>query len=187
MSLDLGACSDAELASLALGGRQAAYSMLMERHRGAIFRLLRTYTGDADAALDLTQQSFIAAFSALDRYDRTRAFPFWITRIALNKARDWSRRRSVRRFFTFARPLEAAHDIADDVKSIEGSLADRHELARVIAAIAALPPTLKDILVLRTIEGLSQAETAALLGVSEKAVETRLYRARASLQKTLRD
>lgn len=187
MSLDLGACSDAELASLALGGRQAAYSTLMERHSGVLFRLLRTYTGDADAALDLTQQSFIAAFGALDRYDRTRAFQFWITRIALNKARDWSRRRSVRRFFTFARPLEAAHNIADDAISIEGSLADRQELARVMAAIAALPPTLKDILVLRAIEGLSQAETAVLLGVSEKAVETRLYRARARLQKTLRD
>ena len=48
-------------------------------------------------------------------------------------------------------------------------------------AIAALPASLKEPLVLRTIEGLSQAETAEVLGISEKAVETRLYRARSKL------
>lgn len=59
--------------------------------------------------------------------------------------------------------------------------ADRQELERVAAAIAALPGNLRETLVLRTIEGLSQAETAETLGVSEKAVETRLYRARQKL------
>src|SRR3546814_11034677 len=57
VSLDLAACSDGELAALALGGRQPAYRELMLRHRGSVFRLLRSHIGDADAAVDLTQQS----------------------------------------------------------------------------------------------------------------------------------
>ncbi len=55
-----------------------------------------------------------------------------------------------------------------------------------MAAIAALPANLKEPLLLRSIEGLSQAETAALLGISEKAVETRVYRARMKLAEMLR-
>src|SRR3546814_6948298 len=73
VSLDLAACSDGELAALALGGRQLAYNELMRRHRGSVFRLLRSNVGDADAAVDLTQQSFIAAFSALHSYDGERS------------------------------------------------------------------------------------------------------------------
>ena len=186
MSLDFAGCSDGELAALALGGRQAAYTELMQRHRGAVFRLLRSHTGDADAAVELTQQSFIAAFRALNRYDGNRPFQLWIARIAINKARDWARRRAVRRIFTFARPIEEAVDVADPAAPLDAEIADRRELARTMAAIAELPATLKDTLVLRTIEGLSQGETARVLGISEKAVETRLYRSRARLDNFLR-
>ena len=59
--LDLAACTDGELAALALGGREAAYRALMDRHRAAAFRLARHHCGNDDAALDVTQQSFIAA------------------------------------------------------------------------------------------------------------------------------
>ena len=186
MSLDLAACSDGELAALALGGRQPAYSELMRRHRDGVFRLLRGQTGDADTALDLTQQSFIAAFAALRSYDGDRPFRLWISRIALNKARDWARRRAVRRLFTFARPIEEAIDVADPGISTDIRLDDRRELERTMAAIAMLPASIKDVLILRTIEGMSQAESACVLGISEKAVETRLYRARARLAEILR-
>src|SRR3546814_1151031 len=64
----------------------------------------------------------------------------------------------------------------------EGLLLDSQQLERTMTAIAALPGSLKEPLILRTIEGLSQAETALVLGISEKAVETRVYRARARLE-----
>lgn len=187
MTLDLAGCSDGELAALALAGRQAAYGELMNRHRDGVYRLARGHTGDSDAALDLTQQSFVAAFSALSAYDGARPFKFWISRIAINKCRDWARRRAVRRFLSFAIPIDEAHDIADPAASAETVLADRDELRRTMAAIAGLPASLKDTLILRTIEGMTQAEAALVLGVSEKAVETRLYRARAKLEEKLRD
>ena len=69
MTLALGECSDGELAALALAGRQAAFRELLDRHRASVFRLARGSTGDDDAALDVTQEAFIAAFAALKSYD----------------------------------------------------------------------------------------------------------------------
>lgn len=187
MTLALGDCSDGELAALAIAGRQPAYAEILSRHRDAIFRMVRSTIGDADAAVDVTQEAFIAAFAALKSYDGSRPFRTWLSRIAINKSRDWARRRAVRQFLSFAMPIETAESVADDSIPADRQLADRAELARVSAAIARLPGTIREPLVLRTIEGLSQSETAEVLGISEKAVETRLYRARNKLIEFLRD
>ena len=187
MSLALGDCSDGELAALALGGRQSAYTALLARYREPVFRLVRATIGDSDAAIDVTQEAFVSAFAALKSYDSERPFKTWISRIAINKCRDWARRRAVRRFFSFALPIEAAATIADNTIAADQQIAGRAELARVQAAIAMLPLAIREPLVLRTIEGMTQAEAAQVLGISEKAVETRLYRARARLTELLRD
>ena len=185
MSLSLSDCSDGELAALALAGRQTAYRELLARHREAVFRLVRATIGEPAEAIDVTQEAFISAFAALKRYDPDRPFIAWLKRIALNKCRDWARRRTVRSFFTRAVPLEDALSIADDAALADTQAADRAELARVSAAITRLPARLREVLLLRAVDGLSQAEAADILGVSEKAIETRLYRARAKLEEML--
>ena len=185
MSLDLTGASDGELAALHLGGNPAAAREIMRRHRAPIYRLVQNHIGDASEALDVTQEAFIAAFSALRSYDQARPLRVWLSRIAINKCRDWARRRAVRRFFTFAAPLEAADHTAAELVPADQALAAAQELTAVRAAIAALPPALKEPLILRTIEGLSESETAQALGISNKAVETRLYRARAALGKAV--
>lgn len=186
MSLPLSDGSDAELAALALGGRQDAYRELLARHREVVFRLVRATTGDPHEALDITQETFVAAFSALVRYDPERPFVVWLKQIALNKCRDWARRRRVRAFFTRAAPLDDAFDVSDDdVVPADVQAETRAELARVTAAISRLPVRLREALVLRTVNDLSQAEAAEILSVSEKTVETRLYRARTKLKAML--
>ena len=169
------------LVSEALAGRQQGFTGLMRLHRDAVYRLARNYTGGTDEALDITQDCFASAFTALRSYDPNRPFRLWLLRIAVNKCHDWSRRRAVRRFFTFAAPIDDAIQIADDAAAPDRAVADAIELDRVSAGIARLPVQLREVLILRTIDGLSQAETAQLLGISQKAVETRLHRARATL------
>lgn len=178
--------SDGELATLSIAGRQAAFAEIMRRYREPVFRLARGVVGETDEALDLVQETFVAAHQALPRYDPQRAMKAWLSTIAINKCRDWARRRAVRRLFSLAAPLDGRTDmVADDRVPIDDAAADRQELDRVTRAIATLPMTLREPLVLRTIEGLTQAETAGILGISQKAVETRLYRARARLLEKL--
>jgi RNA polymerase sigma factor (sigma-70 family) len=185
VSIDLAGCSDRELAALAGDGRELVYRELLRRHKAAVFRLIRNHVGDADEALDLTQETFVAGFGAFDRYDGDRPFRAWIARIALNKCRDWARRRKVRAFFVRALPLESARDVASEAPAPDAAAGDRAELAHVRAALAALPSRLREVILLRGMEGLSQAEAAEALRVSEKTVETRLYRARARLRELL--
>ena len=185
MSFPLDGASDGELVALARAGSQKAYYALSGRHREPIYRLVRAAIGDTDAALDVTQEVFVAAFAALDRYDPNRPFRAWLTSIALNKGRDWARRRAVRQLVSFALPENHVEAVDETSAAIDRAAEDRQELQRVAAAVALLPGRLKEVLLLRTVEELSQAETATLLSISEKAVETRLYRARRALTEKL--
>lgn len=188
MSLELADCTDGELAALTLGGRQTAFAEIMRRHQQPVYRLIRAHTGDAEEALDLTQECFAAAFQTLRDYDGSRPLGAWLTRVAINKSRDWHRRRRVRRIFSFASSLPAAaiESFEDDAPGADAVAFDRAELARLSRAISKLPASLKETLLLRTVEGMSQAETAATLSITGKAVETRLRRARERLAEILR-
>jgi RNA polymerase sigma-70 factor (ECF subfamily) len=185
VTLNLAGCSDTELVSLALSGRQLAFGELVRRHRERVYRLVRSHIGDTDEAVDVTQASFIAAFSALKRYDPQRSFSSWMTRIVINKCHDWRRRRAVRSFFSFAFPISEAEEVADNAPLADHALEAEQELQRTMKAISTLPASLKEPLILRTIEEKSEVETAEILGISKKAVETRLYRARTRLAEIL--
>lgn len=174
-------CTDGELTALVLAGRKVAFGEIMRRHKDPLYRLILGHVGNADDALDLVQESFVAAYRNLESYDAERPLRAWLARIAINKCRDWARRRAVRRFFSFARPLDEADAVADPSPAPDAAAADREALDALWAAIAGLPRALKEPLLLCTVEGLSQAEAAAALRISPKAVETRLYRARAKL------
>jgi len=75
VTLELAGCSDAELATLALAGRQPAFGELVRRHREWVYRLVRNHVGDTDEALDVTQASFVAAFGAKRRWPITEWRP----------------------------------------------------------------------------------------------------------------
>lgn len=179
-----GGDDDDTLIAAALGGDNAAFSKLMSRHKEPLYRFVRRYVGDADESFDLVQETFVASWSALAAFERGRSFPVWLHRIALNKCRDWSRRRHVRRFFFGAAPLEAA-DRMPATPIDDGPHQAR--LAALDAAVATLPAALKEPLLLTVFDGMSQAEAAHLLGISAKAVETRVYRAKQRLRDALGD
>lgn len=179
--------TDGELAALSLAGGQPAFAEIVRRHKEPLHRLVARIIGDEDEALDIVQETLVAAHRALAGYDMARPMRAWLSRIAINKARDWRRRRAVRRMISAILPIGHAFDAADEAPSVETATADREDLRRVTAAITALPGKLRETLVLRTIEGLSQAETALTLGITEKAVETRLYRARQKLSNQMHE
>jgi len=176
---------DEVLAVRAAGGDERAFALLMGRHKAALYRFARRYVGDADDAYDVVQQSFVAAWKALERFDPARGFAPWLRAIALNKCRDHARRAAVRRLLMFSRRPSAIEHVADAQPDAEARWMAEQELVALDRAIAGLPRALKEPLLLTVFEGLSQAEAGRELGISAKAVETRVYRARRALTEVI--
>ena len=84
----------------------------------------------------VTQEAFVAAHQALSRYDPNRSMQAWLTTIAVNKCRDWTRKRAVRRFLSFALPNdEQVQSIVDEQVPIDDAAGDRQELEAVLIAV----------------------------------------------------
>ena len=177
--------SDGALAIRAADGDEPAFEVLVGRHKVALYRLARRYVGDADDADDIVQASFVSAWGALKRYDPTRGFAAWLRTIALNKCRDHGRRAVVRRLLMIPVAASRANIVADPQPGADVELIAQEELATLNWAIVRLPRALKEPLLLTLIVGLSQAEAGRELGISAKAVETRIYRARRALTEAI--
>jgi RNA polymerase sigma factor CnrH len=173
---------DSALAIAAREGDTQAFAALMRRHKEWLYRFIRNYAGDREEAHDLLQESFVSAWRALARFDVERSFPAWLRQIALNKCRDHARRRAVRHaaltLFAFGGESSTTMPETGDTQTDNG-------LRRLESAITKLPRALKEPLVLTALEGLSHKEAAELLGISAKAVEVRVYRAKRRLSEWL--
>lgn len=179
--------TDADLARAAATGDERAYARLVTRHKDALLRLIGRYLGRPDEAHEAAQEAFIAAWSALPRYDPARPFGPWLRTIAINKARDRGRRLAFRRLLFGDHPPEdtAARHRPDPAAMPDEAVSDLERLRLLERAIAQLPDALKAPLVLTALEGCSQQEAGDILGLTAKAVETRVYRARRVLAEKL--
>jgi RNA polymerase sigma factor (sigma-70 family) len=179
--------TDAVLARRAAEGDERAFAELVRRHKEPLYRLLRRYTGDADDAYEAAHEAFIAAWSAIRRYDPSRSFLAWLRTIAINKARDRGRRAAFRRLLFGTDGLEGGRALSepDPGAAADETLIERQDLLALDQAVARLPALLKEALLLTAFEGCTQPEAGEILGVSAKTIETRVYRARKILAQTL--
>lgn len=175
---------EADLIAQVRAGHRAAFGPLVEPHIARLLGLARRMLGDGADAEDAVQNALASTWIARARLDPDKPVVAYLTTVTLNKCRDRLRRRKVRRMLGL-RTLESDLLVADDQPGIEIELSDRQALERTWLAIERLPVLLREALVLVAVDGRSQREVADLLGVSEKAVETRLYRARQKLREKL--
>lgn len=180
---DAGVQADDTDEYLAARGDRSAFSRLMTATKGDLHRFIARYVGDPDEALDLTQEAYTTAWLAIRRYDPGRPFGAWLRTIALNKCRDWSRRRRVRRIVRGVMGLDGgeARRASNGTPAIEDRLDDRRRLKRLEAALHELPDGQRAPLLLAVMEGRSHAEIGLILNLSAKAVELRIARARKAL------
>jgi RNA polymerase sigma factor (sigma-70 family) len=171
--------NDLDLARRAGAGEERAFTLLMRNHKEPLYRFVRRYIGDADTAYEIVQETFVAAWKAINRFDGRRSFLTWLRAIALNKCRDRGRRLAVRRLILGDAGVDVeAQAQPDPAPTGEEALVRREDLAALDRAIAQLPAKLKEPLLLTYFDEMSQQEAAAFLGITVKAVETRVYRAR---------
>lgn len=171
--------TDEQVAIAAKEGDRPAFELLVRRHKAAIYRFVRRYIGQSDDAYDILQNCFVSAWTGLSCYDATRPFLPWLRMIALNKCRDFDRRQKVRNLVLKAFAAETNdRESALRVETPENADAESERLSRLDEAIARLPASYKEPLLLTTVSGLSHIEAAQELGTTPKAIEMRLYRAR---------
>ncbi len=167
-----------------LAGHTAAFEPLMRRYNERIYRAARSIVRDEVEAEDVMQQAFVNAFTHLRQFHHTARFSTWLTRIAINEA--------------LARVRRPVHDTFDEDHPNVVPFMSRHpsenpereafsaELRLLLEwAIDSLPDGMREVFMLREVEGLSTAETADCLDVSEDVVKTRLSRGRATLRQRL--
>jgi len=165
-------------------GDDQALNTLMDRHREGLFRfVLRQVHNEADA-LELSMETFVRAYFNIEKFRPAAKFATWLYHIALNLCRDHLRSRAHQyslQTVSFDTPAQEGSD-PSLLLAAEGrpdQKADRvEELIALEKAISQLPEDLKSAFILTVLEDRPQAETADLLGISLKAVETRVYRAR---------
>ena len=162
-----------------------AFARLLERHYGWALGFADRMLGTREEAEDLVQTAFLRVWQDAARWQPTARFSTWLYRVLYNLCMDRFRARGA----ADSEPLDDAivETRADDGPGSEERLAGRQRSERVRSAMAGLPPRQRAALVLCYYDERSQAEAAALLGVSEGALESLLSRARATLRKWLRD
>jgi RNA polymerase sigma-70 factor (ECF subfamily) len=179
------ALTDEEVVRRVEQGDRALFEVVMRRHNQRLFRVARAIVRDDAEAEDVLQQAYVNAYSHLHQFEGTARFATWLTRITTHEALARVRRRG--RWVGIAeedeeaevRPL-AARGPNPEQEALQG------ELRRTLeASLDSLPQIYRSVFVLREVEGLSTAEAADCLEVSEDVVKTRLRRARALLREDL--
>lgn len=183
--------SDSELMSRLAAGDDLALNVLMDRWSTRVSSFLFRMTGQRDIALDLAQETFVKLYQARGRYKPQGGFSTWLFAIAANLARNharWKRRHpTVSMEETSNGGLDCHEETAHDGRT-PGELAQARETAAAVnRAVLELPHELREALTLFVHEGLGYSEIANLAGCSEKAVETRIYRARQILKDKLKE
>jgi RNA polymerase sigma-70 factor (ECF subfamily) len=174
--------SDEEIVRRVVAGDVALFEMLIRRHNQRIYRAVRAVLRDDEMVEDVMQQAYLNAYQHLPQFAGNARFSTWLTRIAVNEA--IGRRR--KRYRLVDEGDEELMNLADPDARDPEQQASASELRDVLEReVAALPDTFRTVLVLRDVEGLSTAETAASLDISEDLVKQRLHRARGVLRDQL--
>jgi len=180
--------TDLQLVRKVRNGDRAAFDLLVVKYQSRVASIISRYVYDTQEVMDLTQETFIKAFRAIERFRGDSAFYTWLYRIAVNTAKNFLEARG-------RRPQGSA-DVADaenfddgarlrDVASPEKIL-QREQLQKVLtAAIAGLPEELRSAFLLREYDGLSYEDIARILECPIGTVRSRIFRARDAVDRQL--
>ena len=181
--------TDQKLVQRAQRGDLRAFDLLVLKYQGRISALVSRYISEPGEVEDVTQEAFIKAFRALERFRGDSAFYTWLYRIAVNAAKNHLVAKGRRpRSDAWIEEAEAFDEfgLSSDTGSPE-AVAMGDELVSVVdVAMQALPEELRAALTLRELEGLSYGDIAEVLGCPVGTVRSRIFRAREAIDERVR-
>jgi len=170
-------------------GHEGALEDLMERHGQRLFHYLLRQLSESEAE-DCAQETFVRIYLNREKFRLGARFSTWLFTIATNLARDCQRKKTRHPEISVEAESESGggallETMADDRETPKEALLAGERAEQVRQAVQALPEELRESLILFEYEKLSQQEIADVLRCTPKAVETRIYRARNLLRKSL--
>jgi RNA polymerase sigma-70 factor (ECF subfamily) len=175
--------TDEELMVMFKNGNTAAFDLLFDRYRAALFNFLFRMLGRMrEPAEDLFQEIFMKVFKGRDFYEPTGKFSTWLYTIARNhclnhiKSIEYQKNKGMV-------PLESVDEPGTEEKDETKSREDLHE--ELERAISSLPEQYRDVFLLREVEGLSHEEISRILNMNESTVRSSFHRARKQLKEKL--
>jgi RNA polymerase sigma-70 factor, ECF subfamily len=177
--------TDSELVRRCLGGEDEAFRLLVQRYERPVYSLIWRMVANGDDARDLTQETFIKVFRALDQFDLSRNFSFWINKIASNVTIDFLRKRRLRTISIHPDPEDEDRrpiDLVDDrppPDRLYDAERTRENLDRLVNRLA---PHYRLVVQLRHIQQRSYEEISEMLDLPLGTVKARLHRAHNQLR-----
>ncbi len=169
-------------------GDKSACAQCVELYAPGVYRLALRMLGDEAEAEDVMQEAFLNAFKGIDNFEWRAGLSTWLYRITHNLV--LMRKRKRQPLFVALEPEEGEEaatprQLFDWCCLPDADFATAEARGQLEAAIAAMPATLREVFVLRELEGLSGEETAQVAGISVANVKVRLHRARLWLRERL--
>ncbi|HWI90467.1 MAG TPA: sigma-70 family RNA polymerase sigma factor [Flavisolibacter sp.] len=178
--------SEEEIIQKILDGELALFEILIRRYNAILYKIARSYNFNHDEAQDLLQETHIAAYQNLKKFESRSSYKTWIAKIMVNKC--------LYKLSYGSSKYEVSHQIADEnyqpmfsskKQSTEANVLNRELSAILEKSLENIPVHYRTVFVLREVEGLSVAETADMLNLTPVNVKVRLNRAKTLLQKEL--
>jgi RNA polymerase sigma-70 factor (ECF subfamily) len=179
---------DAGLMMLVRAGDQASFGLLLDRHRGPVIHFLYRMVQNQAVAEELAQEVFFRVYRARERYEPSAKFTTWLFRIATHLGLNWIRDGKNERLHSSLDEDSregVARQVPDRTKTVEQRLLYEARLGEVRQAIESLPAKQRAAVLMHKYEELEYAEIADVLGCSESAVKSLLFRAYESLRSRL--
>ncbi len=181
---------DQILIKKALAGNESAFSLLLDRYKDAVYRIIIKIVHNQEEAQDLLQETFMKAFGSLSSYNAQYRFTTWLYKIAANNCIDFLRKRRLISV-SLDQPLktkdgEVSFELPDWTYNPELDLASRQKFLSIEAAINSLPPKYREVIIFRHKQDKPYEEIAEILGIPVGTVKARIFRARELLKKKLK-
>ena len=181
------ALTDEQVVTQVIGGQTALFEVLMRRYNERVYRVARAIVRDDEEAEDVMQQAYVNAYAHLRQFNGKARFSTWLTKIAINESLARVRRRGKYEPYDDESSNVEPFIVQDSYRDPERQVLTSELRALLEWAIDGLPNGAREVFVLREVEGLSTAETASVLDVSDDVVKTRLSRARSALRRVLEE
>ena len=179
--------SDEEIVARVQAGDTAIYEVLMRRYNQRLFRIARSIVRDDSEAEDVTQDTWVRAYISLAQFAGKAKFSTWLSKIAVHEA--LSRLRKQKRLDQFPADSSGERTDMDLFESSdpgpEQEVLSREAVSLLEQALDTLPAIYRCVFVMRDVDNMTTAETAACLDLTQENVKIRLARARQMLRDEL--